>query len=248
MARDGRVVWPVATFVLVHGAMHGGWCWAQVRRRLTAAGHEVFTPSLTGQGERRDALTREVGPATHVRDLTDLLWFEDLTDVHMVLHSYAGVLAGPLAEAAIGRLASLTYLAGFVVEPGECLLDVEPSRVADRYRQLARDQGEGWFLPPAPAFLEQWGIPDDRRAHVGERLTAFPLRCQTEPVHYAPAPLTALPLTYLRHTRPPLESLDLSYARAVRAGWDIREIACGHDVMLAEPDRTAELLEAIAHG
>ncbi len=238
----------VATFVLVHGAMHGGWCWAPVRRRLTAAGHEVFTPSLTGQGERRDALTPEIGLSTHVRDLTELLWFEDLTEVHLVLHSYAGVLAGPLAEAIGERLASLTFLAAFLVEPGECLLDVEPPEVAEGYRRTARERGEGWFLPPAPAFLEQWGIPDDRRSHVGERLTAFPLRCQTEAAHYDPAPLVALPATYIRHTRPPLESLDRSYGRAVRAGWDIREIACGHDVILAEPERTAAMLESIAGG
>ncbi len=89
----------VATFVLVHGAMHGGWCWRDVRRRLAQRGHDVFCPTLAGQGDRRSGLTADVGVDTHIADLEELLWFEDLSEVHLVLHSYAGILAGPLAGA-----------------------------------------------------------------------------------------------------------------------------------------------------
>jgi pimeloyl-ACP methyl ester carboxylesterase len=128
--------WGLATFVLVHGAMHGGWCWREVRLRLSGNGHEVYAPTLTGQGDRRQGLTPQVGIAAHVTDLTDLLWFEDLRDVHLVLHSYAGVLAGPVAEQAAGRLASVTYLAAFIARPGQCLLDVEPPDVARKGHQL----------------------------------------------------------------------------------------------------------------
>ena len=88
----------MATFVLVHGAMHGGWCWHDVQRRLAQRGHDVHRPTLSGQGDRRAGLTLDVGVTTHVQDLEELLWFEDLSDVHLVLHSYAGILAGPLAE------------------------------------------------------------------------------------------------------------------------------------------------------
>ena len=80
--------------------MHGGWCWRYVRPKLAARGHQVFTPTLTGQGDRRSSCTPEVGVGTHVEDLTDLLWFEDLDEVHLVLHSYAGILAGPIATRA----------------------------------------------------------------------------------------------------------------------------------------------------
>ncbi|MEU6084637.1 alpha/beta fold hydrolase [Streptomyces sp. NPDC047108] len=236
----------MATFVLVHGAMHGGWCWRPVRRLLAARGHEVFTPSLRGQGERRDELTREVGLSTHVDDLTSLLWYEDLGDVHLVLHSYAGVLAGPAAERARGRIASVTFLGAFVTEPGECLLDVEPPEVARRYRQLVREAGEGWYLPADSGFLEQWGITGDLRPWVGERLVRFPFRCQTEPAAYDPAPLAAVPTTYVRHTQPPLASLDLSFARAEAAGWELREIPCGHAMMLAAPEATARVLDEVA--
>ena len=169
----------MATFVLVHGAMHGGWCWRDVRRRLAAAGHAVFTPTLTGQGDRRAAAAPDVGMTTHVNDLAELFWFEDLTDVQLVLHSYAGILAGPLADRVGYRLASIVYLGAFVTADGECLLDVEPPDVADRYRSLV---GDGWRVPADPSFLAQWGLTDPALVDwVAARLTDFPVRCQTEP-------------------------------------------------------------------
>ena len=127
----------LSTFVLVHGAMHGGWCWRDVQRLLVANGHDVYRPTLTGQGDRRGALSPDVGMSTHVRDVEELLWFEDLTEVHLVLHSYTGVLAGPLAEHAQERLASVVYLGAFLAGPGQSLLDVEPPEVAERYRRQA---------------------------------------------------------------------------------------------------------------
>jgi len=198
----------MATLVLVHGAMHGGWCWREVRGPLRGAGHTVFTPTLTGQGDRRHQMTRDVGVDTHVDDIADLLWFEDLYDVHLVLHSYAGVLAGPLAERTGDRLASITYLAGFLTQPGECLLDVEPPETVARYRQLVADAGDGWRVPTSTAFLAQWGVTDDLASFVGARLSDFPFKCQTDPMQYDPSHWRALRKIYVRHTDPPLPSLD----------------------------------------
>ncbi|MEE1819559.1 alpha/beta hydrolase [Streptomyces sp. SP18ES09] len=237
----------MATFLLVHGAMHGGWCWRTVRDILTARGHRVLTPSLTGQGERSGHLSPSVGVATHVDDLADLLWYEDLQDVHLVLHSYSGILAGPVAERARGRLSSVVWLGGFVVGPGQCLLDVEPPEVARRYRERVAEAGDGWYLPADPAFLSQWGVHDEAlRAWAGPRLTAFPFRCQTDPVRFDPAPLAALPRFYVRHTSPSLPSLDLSAATALAQGCAVRTLATGHDMMLVAPDATARLLLDIA--
>jgi pimeloyl-ACP methyl ester carboxylesterase len=237
----------MATFVLVHGAMHGGWCWRDVRTRLSAAGHEVYTPTLTGQGERRHGLSPDVGVETHVTDLTDLLWFEDLEDVHLVLHSYAGVLAGPVAERSAGRLTSVTYLAAFIASPGQSLADVEPPEVAGRYRSLAAADGEGWYVPPSERFLDQWAVSSPGlRARVGPRLTAFPLRCVTDPVGYHPAVLDQVRQVYVMHTNPPLASLRDSCERASAAGWEIHEMEFGHDLMLVAPAETSALLQAIA--
>ncbi|HVT41664.1 MAG TPA: alpha/beta fold hydrolase [Acidimicrobiales bacterium] len=237
----------MATFVLVHGAMHGGWCWSDVAQRLRAHGHDVHCPTLTGQGDRRQALSPGVGVTTHVDDLADVLWFEDLDQVHLVLHSYAGMLAGPLAARAADRLAAVVFAGAFLGGPGQSLADIEPPEVAARYRQLAADEGDGWFVPPSDAFLEQWGLHDPAlRARVGSRLTDFPLRCVLDPVEFDPAPLAALRKAYIRHTEPWMDSLARSYAAAVAAGWATYDIACGHDLMLAAPDATAALLERIA--
>ncbi len=190
-----------------------------------------------------------MGISTHVRDLEDLLWFEDLTDVHLVLHSYAGVLAGPVAERSGSRLRSVTYLGAFVTGPGESLLDVEPPETAERYRQLAAVDGEGWYVPATDAFLDQWGVGEDvLRARVGPRLTDFPIRCVVEPTAFDPGPLRQLRKVYVRHSDPPLASLQRFYEAAVAAGWETHELACGHDMMLAAPQDTADLLERIATG
>jgi pimeloyl-ACP methyl ester carboxylesterase len=237
----------VATFVLVHGAMHGGWCWSDVRRRLCERGHEVYAPTLTGQGDRRQGLTPRVGVTTHVADISDLLWFEDLSEVHLVLHSYAGVLAGPVAERSAVRLASVTYLAAFITLPGQSLLDVEPAEVARRYRELADEEGEGWIVPASSRFLDQWGITGQAmRARVAPRLTDFPLRCTTDQVEYDPKALDGIRTVYVNHTKPPLPSLQASFDLAVAAGWETHQLPYPHDMMLAAPDETAALLGDIA--
>jgi pimeloyl-ACP methyl ester carboxylesterase len=233
----------MATFVLVHGAMHGGWCWQDVSARLRGVGHTVHMPTLTGQGERRHQLTRDVGVSTHVDDLTELLWFEDLHDVYLGLHSYSGVLAGPVIEHCHERIAAVLYLAAFLVHSGECLLDVEPPETATRYQQLAASQGDGYRIPATDAFLDQWGVTDAAaRAWVGPRLTDFPLKCAADVVTYDEAALAATRQVYVRHTDPPLANLDISWSRAVDARWETHDLACGHDLMLAAPDETAALL------
>jgi pimeloyl-ACP methyl ester carboxylesterase len=239
----------MATFVLVHGAMHGGWCWREVRQRLSANGHEVYAPTLAGQGDHRWQLTPQVGIADHVADLTELFWFEDLRDVHLVLHSYAGVLAGPVAERVAGGLASVTFLGAFIAQPGQSLLDVEPPDAGRRYRELAASAGDGWFVPASPRFLDQWGVTSGPlRARVGPRLTNFPLRCVTDPVEFDPAALDAVRKVYVNHTKPPLASLQASLDLASAAGWETHQLAHGHDMMLEAPEETAALLGVIAQG
>lgn len=237
----------MATFVLVHGAMHGGWCWRDVRTALLADGHVVHTPTLTGQGDRRHLLTRDVHVSTHVADLVELLAFEDLHDVVLVLHSYAGVLAGPVVEQSDGRIATVVSLGAFLAEPGECLLDVEPPATAARYRELVEQGGDGWRVPASEAFLDQWGVTDPAaRAWIGPRLTDFPAACLSDPVAFDAATLAAVRQVYVRHTDPPLPSLDASYARAVAKGWQTFDIASGHDVMVVAPTELTRVLLAIA--
>jgi pimeloyl-ACP methyl ester carboxylesterase len=238
----------MADVVLVHGAMHGGWCWPAAAELLAAGGHRVLSPTLTGQGERRGSLHPGLGHGQHVDELAELLFFEDLHEVRLVLHSYAGILAGPLAERAAGRLETVVYLGAFLAEPGQSLLDVEPPEVAERYRRLAEERGDGWRIPADPTFLAQWGVPTGLLDYVGERLTDFPLRCATEAVRYDPGPLAGLRQVYVRHSRPPMASLERSFSRAAARGFELHDLAAGHDMMLEDPAATAALLESIFAG
>jgi pimeloyl-ACP methyl ester carboxylesterase len=113
----------VATFVLVHGMWAGGWYWQKVRPLLRAAGHEVFSPTLTGLGERVHLARPEVDLDTHIDDVVNVMRYEDLRDVVLVGHSYAGMVIGGVADRAPERLARLVYLDAFVPEDGDCVED-----------------------------------------------------------------------------------------------------------------------------
>src|SRR4051812_23108269 len=121
----------MTTFVLVHGSRHGGWSWKRVAPLLRAAGHDVFTPTLTGVGERVHLAAPEVDLHLHVTDVANVLAFEDLTDVVLVGHSYAGMVITGVAEVASERLRQLVYLDALVPEAGQSAFDVWwPDRAA----------------------------------------------------------------------------------------------------------------------
>lgn len=236
----------MATFVLIHGAMHGGWCWRPVEALLREAGHEAHAPTLTGMGERAHLLSPEVGVDTHVADILATLRMEDVRDGVLVLHSYAGVLAGPVVQAAADRVGRVVAMGAFLADPGECLADVEPPEVVRRYRQIVADDGHGWRVPASPAFMDQWSVPAHLRDFVGPRLTDFPARCVDDRVAYDRAVLDALPRDYVEHTAPPLASLAATVGRARDRGWRMHQVATGHDLMLEDPSGTARLLMEIA--
>lgn len=236
----------MSTFVLIHGAMHGGWCWRPVEALLREAGHEAHAPTLTGMGDRAHLLSPEVGVDTHVADVLATLCMEDVRDGVLVLHSYAGVLAGPVVQAAGDRLARVVAMGAFLADPGECVADVEPPEVMDRYRRLVADEGQGWRVPASPAFMDQWAVPARLRDVVGPRLTDFPARCVDDRVQYDRAVLDALPRDYVEHTAPPLASLAATVERARDRGWRMHELATSHDLMLEDPAGTAGLLMEIA--
>src|SRR5688572_1955574 len=113
----------MATYVLIHGAWHGGWCWKLVAPALRRAGHEVYAPSLTGLGERRHLASRAIDLEAHVRDVVELLEMEDLSGVVLLGHSYGGMVVTGAADRVPERISQLVYLDAFVPENGKCLLD-----------------------------------------------------------------------------------------------------------------------------
>jgi pimeloyl-ACP methyl ester carboxylesterase len=234
----------MAVFLLVHGAMHGGWCWRKLVPYLQKEGHEVFTPTLTGMGERSHLLTHETGLNTHVDDLLGVLKFEDLSDVIVVGHSYAGLVVTQLAEAAFERIRHLIYLAAFLAQDGQNLFDVQTKATQRFYLDWSKRMGEGWRLPPSDAFLTRWGLtnPDDI-AWVAPRLTDFPMKCLFDRLNLKGHASDRLSRTYIHCTQEPMASALKPFAEQAKADrWGYSKIDAGHDVMVTEPEELAELL------
>jgi pimeloyl-ACP methyl ester carboxylesterase len=229
----------MSTFVLVHGAWHGGWCWRRVVPELRAAGAEVFTPTLTGLGERSHLLTADIGLDTHVRDVAGVLHYEDLRDVVLVGHSYAGAVITGVAEVSLDRLASLVYLDGFIPADGESVFDHFPPQYRDRFRALATASGDGWRVPAIPDLLDVWGITDESdRRWVGSRISDFPLRCFEQQLRLPARASERLPRSYVVSTgyetgKAVTAPLAL---RARQLGWRTYELPSGHDPMGDGPE------------
>src|SRR5260221_7032991 len=137
----------MATFVLVHGAWHGSWGWKRVRKALQARGHEVFTPTLTGVGERSHLLSRHVNLDTHIDDVVNLIRWEELSDVVLCGHSYGGCVISGVADRVPDRIGALVYLDAFVLEDGQSLHDTLPPSQRDLQLELTLQHGEGWKVP-----------------------------------------------------------------------------------------------------
>jgi pimeloyl-ACP methyl ester carboxylesterase len=234
----------MASFVLVHGAWHGAWCWARVMPVLRAARHDVFALTLTGVGERAHLLSRDITLATHIDDVVNLIVCEELSDVVLVGHSYGGLpitgAADRLLQRQPGTLRHLVYVDAMVPHPGESWSSHHaPELVAERLAaSAAHPQGA---LPPPDAAL--YGLTGADCDWVNRRQTPHPFGQYLEPLQFDAARVAALPRTFIDCTTPAWPSIAPMRAR-VRSepGWRVREIATGHDAMVSAPGPLARLL------
>ena len=141
----------MSTYVLIHGAWHGSWCWKRVRNALQAQGHQVFTPTLTGVAERSHLLSPQINLQTHIDDVVNLIQWEELSDVVLCGHSYGGCVISGVADRIPDRIGALVYLDAFVLENGQSLHDTLPPDVKNKQLEAAHRDGEGWKVPPIPA-------------------------------------------------------------------------------------------------
>jgi pimeloyl-ACP methyl ester carboxylesterase len=181
----------MAAILIVHGAFGGGWEWREVARLLRARGHEVFTPSLTGFGERVHLATPETGLETHIQDILNVLRYEDLHRVVLAGQSYGGMIVTGVASRMPERLAHLVYLNALVPEDGQSVRDLTPPAFWQRFAAVARTDGEGWRIP-VPPFEDDPQIAAFARG----RYVATPLRPFTEPIHLGSMP-ESLRRTYI---------------------------------------------------
>lgn len=234
------------TYVLVHGAFHGGWCWRRVADRLCAEGHRVFTPTCTGTGERLHLLTAQGGLETVVADIVNVLIFEELEKVILVGHSFGGVIITAAADCEADRISHLVYLDGVVLEDGECALDHIPAGLAAQRRLDARRTSQGLTIPPPSP--EVFGVTDEAdAAWLRRRLTPQPLATYTDALNLSAPFGNGLERTYIACTNPRYTPLATSHERArSQPGWHWQELPTGHDAMITAPEAVAALLLDLA--
>jgi pimeloyl-ACP methyl ester carboxylesterase len=238
------------TFVLVHPAWHGAWCWKKLVPLLRGAGHEVFTPTLTGLGERSHLLRRDITFDTHVKDVVNLLIFEDLSGVVIVGHSPSGAVITGVAEVVPDRIAQVVYLDAFVPEHGQSVMDLIAPERRQVLEGLVEKEGNGWLLPrfaPPPwetIVRDMWGVHDENDLRwMVSHLVPTPFTHFSEPVQRGNPTAENLPRTYIRCLGFANPCFDRHLAMARTAPlWSSRELPIGHHPYVTMPGETAELL------
>lgn len=236
----------MATFVLVHGGGHGGWCYKLVAQRLRAQGHEVHTPTLSGVADRAHVLSAAIDLETHIADIAGLLEYEDLTGAILVGHSYGGMVITGAADRKPARVGHRVYLDAAYPVDGESLYEHAYPMIHQARQSLFTVDGVEMVMPPMPGMAAFFGVTDpDLGAWTDARLTAHPWKCFDQKLALRnEAAMRAIPESHLVCTST-LAGRDVALLTERSQGrvWDVDT---GHDLMLTEPDWVTERLAAIA--
>lgn len=244
----------MANFVLVHGAWHGGWCWQRVLQVLARGGHRAHAVTLTGVGERAHLLSPAITLETHIADVVAAIDAEELDQVVLAVHSYAGMIGTAVADRMGSRLRHLVYVDAVVPRPGESWSSTHSRAV--REARLAGAQGSPDYSLAAPD-PNNYGLAGADYDWVRRRLTPHPGHTYEATLDFDPARVAAVPRTFVDCTEPPLPTIDAIRPR-VRdpkfwgglwhggAGARIAPLPTGHDPMVTLPDALADVLTAAA--
>lgn len=235
----------MATYVLIHGGWHGGWCWKKVVQILRGAGHEVYAPTLTGTGDRFHLGSKNVNMSTHIQDIIATIEYEDLDNVILVGHSYGGLPVVGASEKIPNRLSHIVLLDAAVPQHGKAYKDISPDFY--QYLKAITDaQGDGWLIPiPEGA---DFGIADPKdSAWAMSKLTAGGcMAALEEPISISDPAALALPRTYLICTKNGVQSDSIRFVEMpLRPNWKVRNIESGHDAMVDVPNQLAEMLMSL---
>ncbi|WP_284981524.1 alpha/beta fold hydrolase [Arthrobacter sp. efr-133-TYG-118] len=240
---------PIAaqTFVLVHGAYHGGWCYRRVADLLRSMGHRVFTPTLSGLAERSRENSRPINCTTHINEVVDLFEWEELDDVVLVGHSYGGMVVGGVADRIPHRIRNLVYLDAVIPENGKSMADyVFPG---ESLLEVINDVGvAGGLIHPAhPDGAAFFNVNEADRALVDRLCTPQPMASLLEKLELGVDGEAVKSHTYIYATNWGFPPIDQTYARAkTLPGWDVHEIESGHDIMLDAPVQLSEILRNLS--
>lgn len=244
----------MANFVLVHGAWHGAWCWRRVTALLSAQGHRVHAVTLTGLGDRAHLLSPLITLETHIADVMNTIEAEELDQVVLAVHSYAGMLGTAVADRLPQRLRHLAYVDAVVPKPGESWSGTHASATREARLAAAQASPDYSFPAPDPAVF---GLAADDHAWVQRRQTPHPGHTYQAPLQFDAARVAQVPRTFIDCTQPALGTIDVIRQRvrdpkfwdgawAGGGGARLVELPTGHDPMVSAPEDLARLLAACA--
>jgi pimeloyl-ACP methyl ester carboxylesterase len=229
----------MATFVVAHGAWSAGWAWKKMRPLMQASGHDFFTPSYTGLGERRHLAHPDIDLNSHIEDMLVFLDVEGLRGVNLIAHSYGGMVGTGVADQARDAIDRLIYLDAFAPEDGQSLFDLLPPGEAEARRAKAID---GWRVPSNPTPPD---TSEEDRAWAEPRRALQPIKTFETKLRLKNGPLT-LPRHYIRCERiAPADPFRPSYERAGREGWGTSELDASHSPQITAPEALMALLDEI---
>jgi pimeloyl-ACP methyl ester carboxylesterase len=227
------------TFVLVHGAWHGGWCWRRVSDLLQRQGHKVFTPTLTGLGERSHLMSKDIRLATHVTDVVNHIKWEGLEGVVLCGHSYGGMVVSGVAEQMADKINSIVFLDAFVPQNGEALADLTGAATLDLLRAATQRGDIGIPARTAASF----NVNEKDRAWVDAMCVPQPINTFLDKMTLTGARERIAKKSYIRALNNANPGFDKAMARAkAEPSWRTYEVPCGHDVMVDMPERLTEIL------
>jgi pimeloyl-ACP methyl ester carboxylesterase len=244
----------MADFVLVHGAWHGGWCWRRVVDALHARGHRAHAVTLTGVGERVHLMSPLITLETHIADVAHAIEAEELQDVVLAVHSYAGMIGTAIADRMPQRLRHLVYVDAVVPKPGESWSSTHAGATREARLAAAKASADYSFPAPDPVVF---GLQAEDHAWVLRRQTPHPGHTYQAPLQFDPQRVASVPRTFVDCIQPRLGTIDSIRPRvrdrnfwdgawAAGAGMRVVELATGHDPMVSAPVELTELLLACA--
>jgi pimeloyl-ACP methyl ester carboxylesterase len=231
----------MTTFVLVHGAWHGGWCWSRVSQILNGTGCNIYTPTLTALGERAHLASQETNLETHIADVLGVLEMEDLRDIVLVGHSYGGIVVTAVADRAAGRIAHLVYLDAVVPRDGQCLYSCVSPQAKAFFEEQA---GGGWCIPVAAASAQYLGLKREEDVRwVLPKLKPHPIRTFRDAVRLT-SKASSASRTYINC----IGDKPSGQPRSAQAEGitNYYELQAGHDAMVSAPQEVAELLRNVS--
>lgn len=232
------------TFVLVHGAWHGGWCWQTVARLLRCKGHKVTTPTQTGLGERSHLMSKHIDLDLMAEDIVNHIVWEDLSGITLVGHSFAGGVISGVADRIPDRLEKLIYFDAVWLENDQSVFGLLPDDIVAEREKLSLDFDGGTSIPPPPP--EAFGVFEAAAGEaLKERLTPHPLSAFKSKLQIRNAPTNGIPAHYIVCTEPVYAPLAPARQAARSSGIPFHDLAGPHDAMVTHPEETAELLERL---